>query len=115
MSQTDLYTLAGAALFTLGFYGLITRPHLIHKVLALNIMSSGVFQIFVGIARRVQDPYPDPLPHAMVLTGIVVTVSATAYALALAKRIYSETGVAVLDSRDIGEHHDAAPPEVAGE
>lgn len=97
MSQTDLYTLAGVALFTVGLYGVIVRPHLIHKVLALNIMSGGVFLVLVGIARRVYGPEPDPLPHAMVLTGIVVTVSATAYALALAKRIYSETGAAELD------------------
>lgn len=114
MSQTDLYALAGAALFVLGFYGLITRPHLIHKVLALNIMSAGVFLIFVGIARRVYAPDPDPLPHAMVLTGIVVTVSSTAYALALAKRIYSETGAAVLDVHDLDESHEPGP-EAAGD
>ena len=35
---------------------------------------------------------PDPVPHAMVLTGIVVAVSATAFALVLARRIYSVTG-----------------------
>ncbi len=107
MSQTDVYTLAGAALFVISLYGLITRPHLIHKILALNIMSGGVFLVFVGIARRVMTPDPDPLPHAMVLTGIVVTVSSTAYALALAKRIYSETGAAVLDAPDVFERPEA--------
>ena len=106
MSQTDLYTLAGSALFVIGLYALITRPHLIHKVLALNISSAGVFFILVGIARRVAGPVPDPLPHAMVLTGIVVTVSATAYALALAKAIYTETGVAALDAGDIENEGD---------
>jgi len=34
----------------------------------------------------------DPLPHAMVLTGIVVAVSATALAFALLRRYYRETG-----------------------
>lgn len=101
MSQTDLFALAGTALFVIGLYGLITRPHLLYKVLALNISSAGVFLVLVGIARRVPGPVPDPLPHAMVLTGIVVTVSSTAFALALAKRIYSETGVAALDEDDI--------------
>lgn len=103
MSQTDLYALTGAALFAIGLYGLITRPHLLHKVLALNISSGGVFLVLVGIARRVPGPVPDPLPHAMVLTGIVVTVSSTAFALALAKSIYTETGVAALDADDIVE------------
>ena len=101
MSQTDLYTLVGSALFVIGLYGLMTRPHLLHKVLALNITSSGVFFVFVAIARRVPGTTPDPLPHAMVLTGIVVTVSSTAFALALAKAIYSETGAATLDGSDV--------------
>jgi len=101
MSQTDAYALAGAALFVISLYGLITRPHLIHKILALNIMSGGVFLVLVGIARRVTSPDPDPVPHAMVLTGIVVTVASTAYALALAKRVYTETGEAVLDAPDL--------------
>lgn len=103
MSQTDLFALAGSALFVIGLYGLITRPHLLYKVLALNISSAGVFLVLVGIARRVPGPVPDPLPHAMVLTGIVVTVSSTAFALAIAKRIYTETGVAALDEGDVEE------------
>lgn len=96
VTQTDLYTLAGALLFCIGLYGLLVRPHLLHKVLALNIMGSGVFLVLVGIARRVPGDVPDPLPHAMVLTGIVVTVSSTAFALALAKRIFTDTGAVTL-------------------
>lgn len=97
ISQTDLYALGGALLFCIGLYGLAVRPHLLHKVLALNIMSSGVFFVIVAIARRVPGDTPDPLPHAMVLTGIVVTVSATAFALALVKRIFTDTGMVTLD------------------
>jgi multicomponent Na+:H+ antiporter subunit C len=97
ISQTDLYGVGGALLFCIGLYGLAIRPHLLHKVLALNIMSSGVFLVIVAIARRVPGDVPDPLPHAMVLTGIVVTVSATAFALALVKRIYTETGSVTFD------------------
>jgi multisubunit Na+/H+ antiporter MnhC subunit len=36
----------------------------------------------------------------MVLTGIVVTVSSTAFALALVKRIFSETGAVCLDDQE---------------
>lgn len=97
LSQTDIYTLAGSLLFSIGLYGLVVRPHLLHKVLALNIMSSGVFLVIVGIARRVPGDIPDPLPHAMVLTGIVVTVSSTAFALALVKRIFTDTGAVCLE------------------
>lgn len=98
MSQVDLYALAGAALFVIGLYAVIVRPHLLQKVIGLNVASAGIFFVFVGIARRVPGPVPDPIPHAMVLTGIVVTVSATAYALALAKRVYTVTGSAELDA-----------------
>lgn len=100
MSQTDMYALAGALLFSIGLYGLVVRPHLLHKILALNIMSSGAFLVIVGIARRVPGPVPDPLPHAMVLTGIVVTVSSTAFALALVKRIHTETGAVCLEDAE---------------
>lgn len=100
ISQTDIYAIAGALLFSVGLYGLAVRPHLLHKVLALNIMSSGAFLVIVGIARRVPGPVPDPLPHAMVLTGIVVTVSSTAFALALVKRIYTETGAVCFEDAE---------------
>lgn len=103
MSQTDLYTVAGMALFCLGIFGLAVRPHLMHKILSLNIMSSGSFLVLVGIARRVPGDVPDPLPHAMVLTGIVVTVSSTAFALALLKRLYNETGAVCLEDAETAD------------
>ena len=48
-------------------------------------MGSGAFLVFVGLAQR--DGAVDPVPQAMVLTGIVVAVAATALALALARRL----------------------------
>jgi multicomponent Na+:H+ antiporter subunit C len=38
------------------------------------------------------DGIADPVPQAMVLTGIVVSVAATALALALARRLLNLTG-----------------------
>jgi len=100
MTQIELYLLAGSALFCIGLYGLLVRPHLLHKVMALNIMAAAVFMVLVATARRIPGPTPDALPHAMVLTGIVVSVAATAYSLALIKRIFTETGAVTLDSSD---------------
>jgi multicomponent Na+:H+ antiporter subunit C len=96
MSVSILYSLGGAALFSLGLYGLISYGHLLRKVLALNIMGSSVFLILVALAYDPRQAHPDPLPHAMVLTGLVVAVSATALALALACRIQQTTGSAQL-------------------
>lgn len=95
MSGALLYALAGAALFALGLHALLARAHLIRKILALNIMVSGVFLILVGLAQR--SGTPDPVPQALVLTGIVVAVSATALALVLVRRLFDASGAVTLD------------------
>lgn len=91
MSQVTLYTLSGVGMVAICLYALVSYPHLIRKILAINVMGSGIFLLLISFARRVTGPYPDPVPHAMVLTGIVVAVCATAFALALARRLYDET------------------------
>ena len=42
----------------------------------------------------------DPVPQAMVITGIVVAFSATALAVALLLRLFQETGRATLNPDD---------------
>ena len=97
MTAFALYALTGALLFALAFMRLLTGTNLLRKVLALNVMGSGVFLILVAAAHRDADPYPDPVPHAMVLTGLVVAVSISAFALALIRRIHAASGRAELD------------------
>lgn len=87
-----IYFFAGAALFALGIHGVISQTHLLRKILALNVMGNGVFMIFMTIAARTPGPIPDPIPHAMIITGIVVSVCATGLALALADRLQKATG-----------------------
>ena len=91
MSLPVLYALASVGLFVLGMHGVIAYTHLLRKILALNIMGSGVFLVMVALARRATET-PDPVPHAMVITGIVVSVSATALALVLLLRLKETTG-----------------------
>ena len=50
-------------------------------------MGAGVFHVLIAIAYRGTTTAPDPVPQAMVLTGIVVAVSATALALILGERL----------------------------
>lgn len=87
MPLAPWYGLAGVALFVIGLYGVATCEQVLRKILGMNIMSSGVFLLLVASAHRQADGAPDPVPHAMVLTGIVVAVSASALALALARRM----------------------------
>ena len=96
MSLVLLYALAAVVLFCLGLHTLIAHAHLLRKTLAINIMGSGIFLLLVAVANRSPGSMPDPVPHAMVLTGIVVTVSATALLLGLARRVHTETGRASL-------------------
>jgi multicomponent Na+:H+ antiporter subunit C len=96
MTSVLLYSLVGIGLFNLGLYALIIYPHLLRKILAINIMGSGVFLVLVALAARTASDVPDPVPHAMVITGIVVAVSATALALALMLRVCTETDRAEL-------------------
>ena len=92
MTAASLYALCGLALFGVGFYAVVVHVHRLRKVLAVNVMGSGVFLVLVALAYRTPNAPPDPVPHAMVLTGIVVAVSATAVALSLVRRIHGEPG-----------------------
>lgn len=89
-----LYALAGAALCGIGLFGLLSLAHLLRKLLAFNIMGSGVFLVLVGLAQHRSGP--DPVPQALVLTGIVVAIAATALAVVLIRRYYHQSGMTSL-------------------
>ena len=95
MDSFALYVVAAAVLFGVGVYGLIVSAHLMRKLFAINIMGNAIFILMVAVAGPI-DGAPDPVPQALVLTGIVIAVSATAFALALMVRLYQETGRATL-------------------
>lgn len=99
MSSPLVYMLAASAVFGIGVYGLITAEHLMQKLLALNVIGSAVF-IFMLTVAGVTPAGPDPVAQALVLTGIVIAVSATAFALALMVRIVHETRLTSLRGRD---------------
>jgi len=94
MSSGLLFAGAGCLLLVLGVGGILLLDHLLRRILAFNLMGSGIFLVLVGLAQR--SGRPDPVPQAMVLTGIVVSVAATALALALARRRYAESGSTTL-------------------
>ena len=85
-----LYGLAGCLIVGLGLRSALLQAALLQRVIAINVMGSGVFLVLIAVAYRGTDTAPDPVPHALVLTGIVVAVSATALALALARRLRAE-------------------------
>ena len=90
MQPVMIYALAGAALFVMGVAGLILQTHLLRKIVAFNVMGSGTLLILVSLGQR--GFRPDRVRLGLVLTGLVVTVAATALALALARRLFYLTG-----------------------
>ncbi len=112
MPDTDhrIYLLAGAGLFAIGFYSLLVQSHLLRRIMALNVMGSGVFLVYIALAAQTSGAIPDPVPQAMVLTGIVVSVCATGLALALAHRVQAATGKVELDdNEETADSSDASP------
>jgi multicomponent Na+:H+ antiporter subunit C len=102
MNGADLFGSCGAMLVGLGLFGLVTNPQPLRKILAFNVLGSGVFVLFGVIARRgaAAGLGGDPVPQALVITGIVVAFSATAMAVALLLRLFDLTGQATLSFDD---------------
>ncbi len=99
MSGIGLFGVTGAALVGIGLHGLIVQPAPLRKLLAFNVLGGGVFLLFGVVARRgaAAGLAADPVPQAMVITGLVVAFSASALAVAILLRLAAETGEASID------------------
>ena len=98
-------------LFGVGFMGLLLNKNLIKKIVGLNIMDTAVYlllaqrgMIFGRVAPILGDnlnpsaeQYINPIPAGLVLTGIVVSVSVSAFSLALTHRLYKKYHTLNLD------------------
>lgn len=87
MGIDTLYTALGLLLFVMGFASLALRSSALQRLLAINVIGIGVFMWL--IASAFAPGQTDSVPHALVLTGIVVAISATAFALALLVRMHN--------------------------
>ena len=110
--MTDAATLFGlcaAVLVGLGVYALIVNPQPLRKILAFNVVGNGVFVLFGVVAHRGAGAGwgGDPVPQALLITGLVVAFSATALAVAVLLRLFDETGSATL-AADVPPEPDAA-------
>jgi len=102
MSGATIFGLMSAALVGLGLFGLVVQPHPLRKLLAFNVLGGGVFLLYGVVARRgaAAGFGADPVPQAMVITGIVVAFASTALAVALLLRLFAETSRATLRGDD---------------
>ena len=127
MSGPTLFGLCGSALVGLGLYGLICQPGALRKILAFNLIGSGVFLLFGAIARRGGGILSaaqhgagvdgDPVPQALVITGLVVAFAASAIAVALLVRLAETSGRVTLEGDEPSDpaSRPTSPPISSGD
>ncbi len=95
-------------LMMIGFYAMIGKHNLVKKLIGMNIFQTAIILMFVSAGVKLGAKIPildkhhvlehgidvatiiNPLPHVLMLTAIVVSVSVTGVALAILQRIYRE-------------------------
>jgi multicomponent Na+:H+ antiporter subunit C len=97
-------------LMMIGFYAMIRKNNLVKKLIGMNIFQTAIILFFVSMGAKRGGSIPivdkaqglagtvqaadvvNPLPHVLMLTAIVVSVSVTGVALATMLKIYKEYG-----------------------
>ena len=107
------YEAVAVILSGIGLTNLLLQRNMIKKIIGLNIMDTAVYLFLAAkgyvagraapIIQITQDGIPaagayvNPIPAGLVLTGIVVSVSVTAFALSLTLRLYETYGTLDID------------------
>ncbi len=92
VSEVRMLNAAIIITIILGFWGVVVKRNLIMKILAMDVMSTGVIAFFVIWAARSgeftpiykpwrQLAYADPVPQGIILTAIVIGLSVQALML----------------------------------
>ena len=110
-SVIDTIVVVGSMmLFFVGLFGLLSQRHIIKVFVSIAIMETAVFLFFVGsifvqgfTAPILGDGYEkfvsmnDPIPHAMILTAIVIAMAVFALGASFAIEYYKLTAVTDID------------------
>lgn len=104
--------LVAVILFALGIYTILSQENLVKKIIGANIMSTAIFLLFIsagnitgGVPPIITEGYGpaegaffvNPLPAALILTGIVVSFSLTAFALSMVIKLHGYYGTIEAD------------------
>jgi multicomponent Na+:H+ antiporter subunit C len=93
-------------LMAIGLYAMLVKRNLVKKLGGMSIFQTGIFLFYIEGARKLggtvpiideslgaqADLYINPIPHVLILTGIVVGISLTGVALAFLIKIYRSFG-----------------------
>ncbi|MBR3785115.1 MAG: cation:proton antiporter subunit C [Firmicutes bacterium] len=104
LAERGIYMLT-MILFFLGVYGIATCGNYMKKLICMNIMQVAVIFFFLCLGQKLggtipvtvtdivlAEEYINPLPHALMLTAIVVSLGTTGVGLALLMRIKDKYG-----------------------
>jgi multicomponent Na+:H+ antiporter subunit C len=97
---------AGCALVAMGAVAFVIQPQVMRKLIAFNVMGGGVFLVLLALAPQTADGHADPVAQALVLTGIVIAIAATALGLVLLRRHHAAFGCTALDESEEGASTD---------
>ncbi len=102
---------AAIVLAMIGLYAIIAPSNLIKKLIGLGMFQTAIFLIYITIGKveggtapildAAHTVYSNPLPHVLILTAIVVSVSTLAVGLALTVAIKRAYGT--VEEDEIGE------------
>lgn len=116
LAEKGIYMLV-AILFFLGMYGMAVCRNYMKKLICMNIMQVAVIFFFLCLGQKTggtipvsfgdyvaNEDYINPLPHALMLTAIVVSLGTTGVGLALLMRMKDKYGS--MEEEDIMEKED---------
>ena len=99
LSEKGIYAMT-FILMGLGIFGMISCGNYMKKIMCMNIMQVSIIFFFLALGQKEHatlpvivenvlgaDAYINPLPHALMLTAIVVSLGTTGVALALLMKI----------------------------
>ena len=102
---TAMVNMGSMVLFFIGLFGLLTNRHILRIFISISIMEIAIFLFFIGntfnkalTAPIVEEGYTniavmnDPIPHALVLTAIVIGMAVFALGVSFAIEYYKLTG-----------------------
>lgn len=100
-----------------GFFGILLKKNLMMKILAMDVMSTGVIAFYVWIASQkgLMTPiflepgraFADPVPQAVILTAIVIGFSIQALMLVGVMKLAQDHPT--LEAHEIEKNHTPAP------
>jgi multicomponent Na+:H+ antiporter subunit C len=113
-------------LMMIGLYPVMARTNLVKRIIGLSLFQTGIFLLYISMGKiyggtapvhndgvplladgsRNPALYTNAIPTALILTGIVVSVSTLAVALAIVVCIKREYGTIEMDDIEKAENGD---------